>query len=167
MKEAMQPVSKPQMTSSLAPVNSGFLQRKCACGGSTAGAGGCESCSTRKLKVPVREVDQAKSSNQGQTHETMRPFVEPPFGHDFTRLRVALSPSSSGSSVAHNAGMDTGEFTKMTESGPVPEDELPKGDDGILFKRLEGSKSESDDPQKVKAGTGRCLWEIDKCSPAY
>jgi hypothetical protein len=55
--------------------------------------------------------------------------------------------------------MDRGEFTKMTESGPVPEDELPQGDDGILFKRLEGSKSESDDPQKVKAelGSGRPL----------
>lgn len=49
MKTALQTQSKPQKTNSVATVQAGLLQRKCACGGSPGVAGECAGCSEKRL----------------------------------------------------------------------------------------------------------------------
>ena len=86
-----------------------FLQRKCACGGSAGLSGECEGCSkqnlaiqrsTRNSELSTRNSElgtrNSKASRQssmslafaGSTLDQHRAFMEPRFGHDFSRVRV-------------------------------------------------------------------------------
>ena len=93
------------------------LQRKCACGGSASSAGSCAAC--RKKKTTV----QRRTGSQVGTHEgsvppivnevlrspgqpldaATRVFMEPRFGHDFSRVRVHSDVKAAESARAVNA----------------------------------------------------------------
>jgi len=73
MNRALQTAAMPtpQTTPASTPVHTGFLQRKCACGGSTASTGECEDCDKNSLSL-------------------QRSIQEP--GHDFRRINVTATP---------------------------------------------------------------------------
>src|SRR5215213_2287429 len=87
-------------TPSFTPTRSGLLQRKCACGGAPGLTGECEECRKKRLTSQRRADDQAepstvppivrevlRSSGQPLDADT-RAFMEPRFGHDFSRVLV-------------------------------------------------------------------------------
>src|SRR5437868_1692246 len=87
---------------SFAPVRSGVLQRKCACGGIPGPSGECEECRKKKLKRKTRSsesgarndvsvppiVHQVLRSPSQPLDSTTRAFMEPRFGHDFSHVRL-------------------------------------------------------------------------------
>jgi hypothetical protein len=97
------------------------LQRKCACGGTPGPTGECEACRKKKL--------QRKSTNTGFetqkdfevpsiVHEVLRSpghpldtaartFMEPRFGHDFSRVRVHADAKAAESARAVKAAAYT------------------------------------------------------------
>ena len=124
MKEAMQPVSKPQSTSSFAPVNRGFLQRRCGCGGSPRVGGDCslDRLTIRRATddrafgtsasagVPSIVQDVLRSSGQPLDNDT-RAFMEARFGHNFSSVRVhtdgkAVQSAQAVSALAYTVGPD-------------------------------------------------------------
>lgn len=79
-------------------LSKGFLQRKCACGGSPGLDGECEECRNKRLQrraangaepatVPPIVHEVLRSPGQPLDPAT-RAFMEPRFGHDFSRVRV-------------------------------------------------------------------------------
>jgi hypothetical protein len=109
------PVSgrKAQSSTSAFPV--ALLQRKCACGGTATSApqGECEECRKKKLQrraadfrkmagVPPIVEEVLDSSGQALDFAT-REFMEPRFGHDFSRVRVHTDHKASQSAKAVNA----------------------------------------------------------------
>src|SRR5262245_5604303 len=90
------------------PVRSGLLQRKCACGGTRGPSGECEECRKKRLQRkaldPKADAQQSTLNSQPSdvplsVHEVLRSpgqpldaatraFMEPRFGHDFSRARV-------------------------------------------------------------------------------
>ena len=92
---------------SFTPVRRGLLQRQCACGGRPGPTGECEACRRKKLprdagnragssandspssisEVPPIVHEVLRSPGQPLDHAT-RAFMEPRFGHDFSKLRV-------------------------------------------------------------------------------
>src|SRR5207237_10653985 len=74
------------------------LQRKCACGGQATAKGECEDC--KKKRVQRRAVNSANAASVPPVvHEVLhspgqpldrdtRQFMEPRFGHDFSKVRV-------------------------------------------------------------------------------
>ena len=106
------------------PVRGGALQRKCACGGS---AGKCEACSHQNLSVqrstrnselgtrnsfgvpPI--VNEVLRSPGQPLDATTRAFMEPRFGHDFSRVRVhsdahAAESTRAIGALAYTMGQD-------------------------------------------------------------
>src|SRR5260370_32840785 len=98
------PSNSASTPSSFAPVRSGLLPRKCACGGSARLAGECEECGKQSLSlqratrnsalaigpdnaVPRIVHEGLRSSGQPLDSQT-RTFLEPGFGHDFSKVRV-------------------------------------------------------------------------------
>jgi hypothetical protein len=91
-----------------AQVQRGFLQRKCACGGTPGATGECEACGKKKLQRRLGNLTAASSLNHSLSnasqippivHEVLRSpgqpldaatraFMEPRFGHDFSRVPV-------------------------------------------------------------------------------
>jgi hypothetical protein len=112
-KAASTPVSTP--TPSFTPVQSGLIQRKCACGGAAGLSGGCQECSNNQLAVQRRAANQAEPSTAPQiAHEVLgspgqpldaetRAFMEPRFGHDFSQVRVHTDMKAAESARALNA----------------------------------------------------------------
>ena len=127
------------------PVRGALLQRKCACGGSAGPAGECGTCREKKGKVQrspgnssapshsrssVSDVPQIvhdvlQSPGQALDRET-RAFMEPRFGHDFSRVRVHTDTKAARSAAAVNAlaytvGQDvvfrSGTYRPQTPSG--------------------------------------------------
>jgi hypothetical protein len=98
---------------SFMPVRTGFLQRKCVCGGSSGGGGVCAEC--RKGQLQRRAADQAEPSavppivndvlrSPGQSLDAAtRAFMEPRFGHDFSQVRVHTGSKAAESALAVNA----------------------------------------------------------------
>ncbi len=98
---------------SFTPVPSGFLQRKCACGGTPGPDGECAEC--RKKRLQRRPANHAESSTVPLiVHEVLRSpgqpldantraSVESRFGHDFGRVSV-YSRLPQGSSRATSIG---------------------------------------------------------------
>jgi hypothetical protein len=89
-------------SSTFAPVRSGLLQRKCACGGTPGPSGECDACRKKRLQ---RKGDGARAGTQNAStippivHEVLRSpgqpldaetraFMELRFGHDFGNVRV-------------------------------------------------------------------------------
>jgi len=115
------------------------LQRTCACGG------GCSKCQAGALDHAHEHVQTKHigSSDSGQTsapplvHEALaspgqpldaatRAFMEPRFGHDFSRVRVHTDPNAAESArninalaytVGHQIIFETGQYEPATSAG--------------------------------------------------
>ena len=91
----LQTAAKPTFT----PIASGVLQRQCACGQHTSAGGECEGCKKKREGTlqraainpsPVHDVppivhEVLRSPGQPLDAAT-RAFMEPRFGHDFSRI---------------------------------------------------------------------------------
>ena len=114
--------SSPQVVHmpALRPCQGVTLQRKCGCGGSSESTGECEECKAkREATLQRRAANQAASpsatnsvppivhdvlSSPGQALDAgTRAFVEPRFGHDFSRVRVHADEKAAESAQAVNA----------------------------------------------------------------
>jgi Domain of unknown function (DUF4157) len=102
-----------QQVQGLRPSQGRLLQRKCACGGTPGVDGECAECRNRRM--------QRSSANQGEhseapsiVHEVLsspaepldvgtREFMEPRFGHDFSKVRVHSDAKSAESARVLNA----------------------------------------------------------------
>ena len=96
-----------------------MLQRKCACGDSASGNEECDPCSKSPLSLQRSTSDvQRERGNHGGAplivHEalrspgqpldaTTRSFMEPRFGHDFSRVRVHTGAQAAESAREMNA----------------------------------------------------------------
>jgi hypothetical protein len=107
------------LAGSLTRIRAAKLQRKCACGGTPGPSGECAAC--REKRVALQS--QSRSSEPGIrrdssapsiVHEILRSpgepldsatraFMEPRFGHDFSRVRVHFGGRAAESSRALNA----------------------------------------------------------------
>jgi hypothetical protein len=99
----------------LRPSQGGLLQRKCACGGTPGLDGECADCRRKRLPLqrhPVAPADRTEAPpivdevlrSPGQPLDpTTRAFMEPRFGHDFSRVRVHTDPRAAESAQAVNA----------------------------------------------------------------
>ncbi len=96
-----------------APSMTGVLRRKCGCGSQTKSSGDCEECKKKKLQRKTGATGEAgvappivnevlRSPGQSLDAET-RHFMEPRFGHDFSRVRVHTGYQASESAQAINA----------------------------------------------------------------
>jgi Domain of unknown function (DUF4157) len=106
------------------PVRAGFLQRKCACGQSKGNGGECEECRKNSLSLQRRMLtSEPRNLNDSMVppivHEPLRSpgqpldlelpaFMEPRFGHDFSRVRVYSDTPVTESVRALKARTDTG-----------------------------------------------------------
>ncbi len=100
---------------SFRPVQTGLLQRKCACGGNPGMDGECEECRKKRLSLQSRSTTQATPStippivhdvlrSPGHPLDTAtRSFMEPRFGHDFSQARVHTDARAAASAGAVNA----------------------------------------------------------------
>jgi hypothetical protein len=96
MQKHVQTNSAPKPAFSVAPTS--LLQHKCACGGTPGLDGECAQCRTTRLQHQC--ADQAERADvspivHGVLHSPARPhgsasgsFLEPRFGHDFSRAEV-------------------------------------------------------------------------------
>jgi hypothetical protein len=108
--------AKPSATSA-SPVRTSLLQRKCACGGTAGPNGECEEC---RKKRQQQEIGNPKSETRNDSsvppivHEVLsspgkpldpktRAFMEPRFGHDFSRVRVHTDEVAAKAALAVNA----------------------------------------------------------------
>lgn len=98
------------------PAAKDVLQRQCACGQHTAAGGECEECKKKReatvqraaiSPAPVHEVPPIVHevlSSPGQPLDTAtRSFMEPRFGHDFSRVRMHIGTRAAESARAVNA----------------------------------------------------------------
>lgn len=102
------------------PVQSGLLQRKCACGGSASLPGECTECNSKRLTMQRSSPSPRgrEIAGEGQVppivHEVLRSpgqpldsatraFMEPRFGHDFSRVRIHTDAKAVESARAVNA----------------------------------------------------------------
>ena len=102
---------------SFTPACGGVLQRKCACGGSPGFAEECGECNSKRLNLQREATHLTDSSavppivhdvlhSPGQPLDAAtRAFMEPRFGHDFSRVRVHTDAQAGASarSVGANA----------------------------------------------------------------
>src|SRR5689334_12553794 len=108
---------------SVTPAPVGLLQRKCACGGTPGVDGECAACRAKRLGFPRRAANQTTPASvppivhdvlraPGQPLDTAtRAFMEPRFGHDFSRVRVHTdSPAAESAraveALAYTVGQD-------------------------------------------------------------
>jgi hypothetical protein len=104
---------------STAGIARGFLQRKCDCGTHTVGGSTCDKCSQKQQTLRrAASTSEHKTQNSFEVppvvHEVLRSpglpldantrsFMEPRFGHDFSRVRVHTDARASESARAVNA----------------------------------------------------------------
>src|SRR5258708_33787677 len=123
-----------------APVNTGvFLHRICACRNHTLGSDECESCRQRDERTPQRasagplvvseipSIVQEVLRSRGQPLDAAtRGFMEPRFGHDFSRVRVhtdtcakdsAQAIHASAYTVGRHVVFDAGQYAPNTSQG--------------------------------------------------
>jgi Domain of unknown function (DUF4157) len=92
-----------------AGITSGLLQRKCGCGTHTIGGGACSKCDDKQRTLQRRAVTHESDSatipdvvhevlrSPGQPLDAgVRSFMEPRFGHDFSRVRARTESASIG-----------------------------------------------------------------------
>jgi hypothetical protein len=104
-----------QPVQGLRPSQGGLLQRKCACGGTPGLDGECAECRQKRLRrqrhptsqpeaagVPPIVHEVLRSSGQPLDPNT-RAFMEPRFGHHFSRVRVHTDGIAAESARAVNA----------------------------------------------------------------
>src|SRR5262245_16239926 len=117
-----QPHARAGTNQSHSPAPTGFLQRKCACRGSSSVHGTCPACreemnrpreamgESRQESVPPI-VNEALQSPGQPLDSATRAVMEPRFGHDFSRVRVHLNARAAESAravgaLAYTAGHD-------------------------------------------------------------
>lgn len=97
------------------------LQRKCACGGTPGAEGECEECRKKRLERNTRNTGPAAANGNFAppiVHEVLRSpgqpldaatrsFMEPRFGHDFSKVRVHTDARSGQSAKAVRANAYT------------------------------------------------------------
>ena len=115
------------------------LQRQCACGQHTPGGGECAGCRAKREQKLQRTATGSDSSQVAPSivHEVLRSpgqpldrstraFMEPRFGHDFSRVRVHTNAKAAESAqavgaLAYTVGQDivfrSGQFDPTTEEG--------------------------------------------------
>ncbi len=106
---------KAALEPSFRPVQTGLLQRQCACG-QHAGSGECEECRKKREGTIQRAAVSATSvynvppivhevlNSPGQPLDAgTRAFMEPRFGHDFSRVRVHTDARAAESARVANA----------------------------------------------------------------
>ena len=86
------------------------LQRKCACGGAQGPTGPCEECGKKRLSLQRMRLDAAHPVDGGfappivqdvlrspavSLDPQTRAFMEPHFGHDFSRVRIHADAGAS------------------------------------------------------------------------
>ncbi len=119
MDKAAQTTATGSPSPCFTPVQHGLVQRKCACGGSSALTGECADCEKQKLSLqPSTQNSEVEGLNDkgvppivhevlnssGQPLDQMtRAFMEPRFGHDFSRVRVHSGARAADSARAVNA----------------------------------------------------------------
>jgi uncharacterized protein DUF4157 len=102
-----------RVTATLLPA-APVLQRKCACGGTaTSTDTECEQCKKKKLQRRAKDdselegvpeiVEEVLNSPGRPLDADARSFMEPRFGHDFSRVRVHTDASAAASARAVNA----------------------------------------------------------------
>jgi hypothetical protein len=105
-----------QKASSFAPTRSRLLQRKCACGATPGVDGECAECRSQRLLGSQRPSGSQSGPSEVPpvVHEVLaspgqaldaaaRGFMEPRFGHDFSKLRVHTDAKAAESAQAVNA----------------------------------------------------------------
>lgn len=124
---------------SFTSVQTGMLQRKCACGQHTVAGGECEECRRKREGIlqraavntaPVNSVPPIVHdvlSSPGQPLDAgTRAFMEPRFGFDFSRVRVhtdarAAESAQAVNALAYTVGRDvvfgTGQYAPETSEG--------------------------------------------------
>jgi hypothetical protein len=110
--------SQAQLTAStptFTPVASGVLQRQCACGPHAVAGGKCTQCREQGQTLQHSSATEAGSlttpsivdevlRSPGQPLDgATRAFMEPRFGHDFSRVRVHTDAKAAESAFAVNA----------------------------------------------------------------
>lgn len=103
-------------TATFTPVPGGVLQRKCACGQHTAAGGECAECKKKREGTLQRSaistaptsavppiVHEVLSSPGQPLDSATRVYMEPRFGHDFSRVRVRNDARAAESARAVNA----------------------------------------------------------------
>jgi hypothetical protein len=104
----------PATTAVVTPARASLLQRKCACGASAGFSGECEECGKKRIGVQRRIAGPANGIAPPIVHEVLRApgapldaatraFMEPRFGHDFSRVRVHTDAHAAQSADAVNA----------------------------------------------------------------
>jgi len=101
---------------SLKRAQSAILRRKCACGASLNAGGECAECEKKRLQrsaadhapefAPPIVHDVLRSPGQPLDSAT-RAFMEPRFGHDFSRVRLHSDPRANESARAVSANAYT------------------------------------------------------------
>jgi hypothetical protein len=112
---------KPLLSGPGAKPGFGVLQRKCACGGSGGTGGECEECKQKEMSLQKASAAVGPRADGGVrptvppiVHEVLgspgrpldaatRAFMEPRFGHDFSKVRVHSDERAAESARAVNA----------------------------------------------------------------
>jgi hypothetical protein len=132
----LRPQTAPLHTFTPAPTN--LLQRRCACGGTPGPTGECARCRARRLGIQRQSTAQpAPATTPPVVHDVLgspgrpldadtRAYMEPRFGHDFSRVRVhtdamAAESARSVSALAYTVGRDVmfgaGQYAPTTAHG--------------------------------------------------
>lgn len=99
------------------PLNGGILQRKCACGGTPGPTSECEACRKKREAATLQcatshtavvnavppIVHEVLRSPGQPLDPAPRAFMEPRFGHDFSRVQVYTDAKVAESARAVNA----------------------------------------------------------------
>lgn len=133
-------VAQPQRMTALTDTStrSHLLRRKCACGGTPGLDGECAGCRRKRLALRRRSTDHAELSTAPPiVNEVLRSpgrpldaatraFMEPRFGHDFSKVRVhtdarAAESARAVSALAYTVGQDVvfeaGQYAPGSEAG--------------------------------------------------
>jgi hypothetical protein len=123
-----------------------LLQRKCACGKHTVAGGACQSCRKEQASgqlqraatnaEPVNEAppivhEVLRSSGQPLAPST-RAFMEPRFGHDFSRVSTS-APSMAQAKLAIGQAGDQYEHEADATAARLTDGSAPKGERGYDF----------------------------------
>ena len=98
------------------PPQTRLFQRQCACGNHISASGQCEACKKKRLDLQRRAVDNQSEPSEVSSvvHDVLRSpgqpldpatraFMEPRFGHDFSKVRVHTNAKAADSARAVNA----------------------------------------------------------------
>jgi hypothetical protein len=111
MNTQLQTQIKTASQPSFTPVQTGLLQRKCACGQHTIAGGECEECRQKRMGMmqraavnsgPVNGVPDSQSWSLGGTTRTS---MGSNFGYDFSRVEVHANDAMTGDTTAASFGV--------------------------------------------------------------